>query len=223
MSTPGESLQAAAPADWVAESKILQEALLYLRTLRAAVNHPWRFSSEWASGERRVMNPLTFFSISIGLVFAARGFGRWLYDDQTPQALLEGSAAPSYGFTVLLGLYLHWVMLRRTGARLSLTVGALFFALGSWGTVASLMSWLARTGEPAVPATPSAVFEAAFIGRAAFNILTKSAAVSVFIAGAHRKKISTSFLYALSFYVGLPGGLMGLGWLLAMLGAWLVT
>lgn len=119
------------PPDWVAESKLLQDALLYVRSLRAALNHPWAFASSWALGTEKPMNPLSFFSISLGLVLAARGLERWAFDGT--ETLIEKTSIPSYLLPIMLGYYLHRTMLRKSGAKLSITVGAVLFALGSWG------------------------------------------------------------------------------------------
>ena len=59
--------------DWVSESKIVQEVQSWLRTFSAIINAPRQFAEAWAAGQRPdVMNPLTFFAISLG-AFAVVG------------------------------------------------------------------------------------------------------------------------------------------------------
>lgn len=144
------------PPDWVAESKLLQDALLYVRSLRAALNRPWAFASSWALGTEKPMNPLSFFSISLGIVFAVRGFERWVFDGA--ERLIEKTSIPSYVLPIVLGYYLHRTMLRKSGARLS------------------LLSLAAHAGE-GLHTNPSILSTVAMLS-------ARSVAVGVFVAGA---------------------------------------
>lgn len=89
-------------------------------------------------------------------------------------------------------------------------MGAVAFALGSWGAVVSLISLAARAGSAPLGRTLS--------WRGA-ELLARSAAVDTFVAGAHQRKTTTGIAWSLSFYT-LP---FGLGWGLLALGNWLVS
>lgn len=160
------------------------------------------------------MNPLTFFSITVGGVFAARSGLRWLLNDESPQTIADKSSVPSFVIPVLMGLYLHRAMLRKTDARLSLTIGAIFFALGSWGAVVSVLLIGARIGISPAELTPDRVLAGDGAGRSLLSMsvisaIARSAAVGVFVAGAHQRKVVTAIAWCLSFYLLLV--VIGLG------------
>lgn len=203
MTEPTDAQASNTPPDWVADSKVIQDALLYVRTLREALNHPWKFASEWALGRRTPMNPLSFFSVSTGLLLAARGFWRWVFEVSAEQSFFEKTSAPSYLLPILMGLYLHRFMLRGTGARLSTTVGAILFAVGSWNSVVSLMLLTAQVDLTQVAPGKLANERnlALIIGVSVFGLCCRSLAVGAFVAGAHQRRLVSTVLWSLSFYL----------------------
>src|SRR4051794_22389526 len=81
----GEVSNAVREPDWIGDSRLLQEALLYVRTLGQALRAPWTFAAEWADGKRLAMNPLTFFATSLGLSFALwKAVWEWAHIEGAP-------------------------------------------------------------------------------------------------------------------------------------------
>ncbi len=194
--------QPTTPPNWVADSKILQEARAFLRTFRLVVNHPWAFCSQWAQGQAEAMNPLTFFAIAAGLRAATISLLRW-GDEKSAAAIVDGAPAlfhtpvGPYLVPVAMGLYLHFVSLRQGRKGWQLTLGAVLFAEGSFSTVLKLFFMVVVTPRAGGQAQPL------FAGVAFLVVLLDGVIVAPFIAGAHQRSTWSMLGWCLSFYVAL--------------------
>jgi hypothetical protein len=117
----GSRSQAATP-DWIADGvrASVAEVAEYLRTVVAFTAQPGRFATEWASGERRAMNPMGFLAAALGVLAPALVvIGRLeAPSDDSPASLLAdaaGAVAP-FAYYLLIGSLQHGV-LRAFGSR----------------------------------------------------------------------------------------------------------
>ena len=131
---------AVADPDWPAESKIVQEALLFVRTFRSVANHPGRFVAEWAAGRQEALNPLTYYVLSfaiaalaIKLIAATRPADGNATDPQS-------GALFGYVFVALSAAWFHFIAFRKTGRPFRTTLGAVLFGMSMYGALASVLA-----------------------------------------------------------------------------------
>jgi hypothetical protein len=140
-----ESSGSAADPDWVREAfaQVRGGTRRYLRDFVAVLRAPVSFVSEWASGKRRALNPLTFLSTSIAVstvatYLQAQSIGLEL--KPTWWANLAHTLLPyvaSLSLVALIHPFLRWL---KGQAKLRTALGAMFFLGGSLGVLTDFAS-----------------------------------------------------------------------------------
>src|SRR5207237_817565 len=113
---PDDARDGATPPDWIAEAwrVFVGDLLAFLRTSAALLRHPRRFSSRWATGQARALNPLAFMATSAALFGAAQA----LFVSDGGDSLVAAALAlvAPYAHFAWLGLIAHGA-LRLLGSR----------------------------------------------------------------------------------------------------------
>jgi hypothetical protein len=119
--------------DWAAQTWMLTHS-------------PRRFVSEWTNGTREALNPLRFLAVGTTLMVLAERGARWVIH-LAPLAhegwtgWLRGSIADMLSATVM-GALMHIPLRFRSGATFRSSLGAVIFATGGPGAVATALGWL---------------------------------------------------------------------------------
>jgi hypothetical protein len=130
--------------DWVRDAlhQFAEEVRLFLRTARDFTLQPRRFAREWATGERRALNPLGFLATAFAVMGPLDALAAHLLvkDKGNPSLLLAalGALLP-FAYYLLLGALQHAV-LRLCGARRPLrdTCAMALYAGGGPATAANV-------------------------------------------------------------------------------------
>jgi hypothetical protein len=92
----GPSAQPAATPNWIADGlrSFFGELAEYARTVADFTTHPSRFAAEWASGERRALNPMGFLATALGILAPALVvLGRMEHESDDSSLLLDALGA----------------------------------------------------------------------------------------------------------------------------------
>jgi hypothetical protein len=193
------------PPDWVQDSKILSELRLYLRTWRAVTRAPWAFARRWAKREQEAMNPLTFFAFSVSAMVFLQAVAEWTWrapaGPWTSQVLRTINGPLRLHVTLAQSLFLaallHLTALRRSGYTLSVTVGALLFAVGGPGTLVNAVAIV--VGRALIATQPDARLGLGLLGLQ--KMLLSSILIGATLGGAHGRRMAPVVAWSLLGYL----------------------
>jgi hypothetical protein len=142
-----ETRRETAAPDWMrdASTKIGNVVRGWAAQAWTLTQSPQRFASEWATGKRAALNPLSFVAIGGVVALACERGGRWLTGlpaQQGWQGWLDGSLGQMLN-VVVLGALMHLVLRRWSKTPFGTTLGAVLFAVGGPGVLCTIPGWAA--------------------------------------------------------------------------------